>query len=134
MSTAENSRPGGVTAVSITLWASGGLNVITGILLLLQLGNTDLVERFGGSGPLIVFAVAIAILGAVTLIVAGGLWGGSYGARVVATVFQVLSIVAAVVLSVTTPWLLWIAIISILLSATALVLLYLPRANQFFRN
>lgn len=108
--------------------------MITGILLLLQLGNTDLVERFGGSGPLIVFAVAIAILGAVTLIVAGGLWGGSYGARVVATVFQVLSIVAAVVLSVTTPWLLWIAIVSILLSATALVLLYLPRANQFFRN
>ena len=134
MSSAENSRPGGVTAVSITLWASGGLNVITGILLLLQLGNTDFVERFGGSGPLIVFAVAIAILGAVTLIVAGGLWGGSYGARVVATVFQVLSIVAAVVLSVTTPWLLWLAIISILLSVTALVLLYLPRANQFFRN
>ncbi len=134
MSTAENSRPGGVTAVSITLWVSGGLNVITGILLLLQLGNTDLVERFGGSGPLIVFAVAVAILGAVTLIVAGGLWGGSYGARVVATVFQVLSIVAAVVLSVTTPWLLWLAIISILLSVTALVLLYLRRANQFFRN
>lgn len=134
MSTAENRRPGGVTAVAITLWISGALNVITGVLLLFQVGNTDLVQRFGGSGALIVFAVAIAILGAVTLIVAGGLFGGSYGARVVATVFQGLSIVAAVVLSVTTPWLLWLAVISILLSITALVLLYLRRSNAFFRN
>lgn len=134
MSTAENPRPGGVTAVAITLWISGALNVITGVLLLFQLGNTTLVERFGGSGPLIVFAVAIAILGAVTLIVAGGLFGGSYGARVVATVFQSLSIVAAVVLSVTAPWLLWLAVLSILLSITALVLLYLRRSNAFFRN
>ncbi|RZU65579.1 hypothetical protein EV379_1913 [Microterricola gilva] len=116
------------------LWASGALNVITGVLLLLQLGNDELVQRFGGSGPLIVFAVAIAILGAVTLIVAGGLFGGSYGARVVATAFQSLSIVAAVILSVTTPWLLWLAVISILLSVTALVLLYLPRSNTFFRS
>lgn len=131
---AENPRPVGVTVVAITLWVSGALNVITGILLLLQLGNDDLVQRFGGSGPLIVFAVAIAILGAVTLIVAGGLFGGSYGARVVATVFQCLSIVAAVILSVTTPWLLWLAVISILLSITALVLLYLRRSNAFFRN
>ena len=134
MSRAENSRPGGVTAVALTLWVSGALNVITGVLLLFQVGNDDLVQRFGGSGALIVFAVAIAILGAVTLIVAGGLFGGSYGARVVATVFQCLSIIAAIVLSITAPWLLWLAVISILLSITALVLLYLRRANAFFRN
>ncbi|KQW05386.1 hypothetical protein ASC66_10225 [Leifsonia sp. Root4] len=130
----ENPRPGGVTAVAITLWVSGALNVITGVLLLFQTGNEDLVQRIGGGGPLIVFAVAIAILGAVTLIVAGGLFGGSYGARVVATVFQCLSIVAAIVLSITAPWLLWLAVISILLSITALVLLYLRRSNAFFRN
>lgn len=134
MSSAENRRPGGVIIVAVTLWISGAINVITGVLLLFQVGNADLVQRFGGSGPLIVFAVAVAILGAVTLIVAFGLFGGSPGARVVATIFQCLSIVAAIVLSITTPWLLWLAVISILLSITALVLLYLRRSNAFFRG
>jgi hypothetical protein len=134
VSSAEIRRPGGVTVVAVTLWISGALNVITGTLLLFQVGNADLVHRFGGSGPLIVLAVALTILGAVTLIVAFGLFGGSAGARVVATIFQCLSIVAAVMLSIAAPWLLWLAVISILLSITALVLLYLRQSNAFFRG
>lgn len=134
MSAPEISRPAGVTAVAIIAWVSGAGNLITGILLLLQINNTELVEGFGGAVPFLTLAIAVTILGAVILIVAGGLFAGIDGARVVMTIFQVLSIVGAVFLTQLAPWLIWVAVVSILISVSALVLLYTRSSNLYFAS
>ncbi|AMB58796.1 hypothetical protein [Microterricola viridarii] len=134
MTTPETARPAGVTAVAVIAWVSGAGNVITGILLLLQVNNTTLVEGFGGSVPFLTLAIAVTILGAVILIVAGGLFSGINGARVVMTIFQVLSIAGAVWLTQLALWLIWVAVVSILISVAALVLLYIPSSNAYFRS
>lgn len=133
MSEVKRARPGGVTVVAVMVWLSGAINLITGVLLLFQMGNTELATRVGGTVPLVSLAIATAILGAVTLIVASGLLRGSNGARVVVTIFQVLSIGAAVYISFAAPWLLWVAVVSILISVGVLALLYAGKAAAFFR-
>ncbi|SDS94457.1 hypothetical protein [Microterricola viridarii] len=134
MSVPVPSRPVGVTVVAVIAWVSGAGNLITGILLLLQINNTELVEGFGGAVPFLTLAIAVTILGAVILIVAGGLFTGINGARVVMTIFQVLSIVGAVFLTQLALWLIWVAVVSILVSVAVLVLLYTGRANAYFAS
>jgi hypothetical protein len=134
VTTPKDSRPGGVTLVAVLTWISGAINLVTGVLLLFQLGNADLVARFGGSAVVIALAVAVMILGIVVLIVAGGLFRGSNGARVVSTLFQVLSIVAAIYVSIQAPTFLWSSIVSIVVSIAVIALLFSGRANTFFRS
>lgn len=133
MSTPAVSRPAGVTTVGVLTWISGAINLITGLLLIFQTGNDDIVSKFGGSALLIVFAVSIMILGLVLLIVAGGILRGSNGARVVEVVLQGYSIVAAIWASLSVPTLLWAAVISIVVSVAVILLLFTGRANAFFR-
>jgi hypothetical protein len=132
--TSKDARPGGVTLVAALTWISGAINLITGVLLLFQLGNAALVARFGGSAVVIAMAVAVMILGIVVLIVAGGLFRGSNGARVVSTLFQVLSIVAAIFVSIQAPAFLWSSVVSIVISVAVITLLFAGRANTFFRS
>ena len=132
--TPKDARPGGVTVVAVLTWLSGAINLITGLLLLFQLANEEMVAQFGGPGLLITFAVAVMILGLVVLIVAGGLFRGSNGARVVSAIFQVLSIVGAILLSVGAPSLLWTTVLSIVVSIAVIVLLFTGRANRFFAS
>jgi hypothetical protein len=134
VSTPRDARPGGVTLVAALTWVSGAINLITGVLLLFQLGNADLVARFGGSAVVIALAVAVMILGIVVLIVAGGLFRGSNGARVVSALFQVLSIVAAIFVSIQAPTFLWSSVVSIVVSIAVIALLFSGRANTFFRS
>ncbi|MFF1876963.1 hypothetical protein [Leifsonia sp. NPDC058230] len=134
MTTSNNARPGGVTTVAVLTWISGAISVITGLLLLFQTGNADIVARFGEAALLVVFAVSVMIVGIVVLIVAGGLLRGINGARVVAVIFQALSIAAAIWLSISAPAFLWAAVIGIVVSVAVIVLLFSGRANAYFRD
>lgn len=133
MSEMKRARPGGVTAVAVMVWVSGAIDLITGLLLLLQVGNTEVAARLGGPAALMILAIATAILGATILIVASGLFRGSNGARVAVTIFQVLSIGVAVIASFAAAWLIPVAVVSILVSVAAIALLYVGKAAAFFR-
>jgi hypothetical protein len=133
MSATESGRPSGVTFVGGLAFVAGIADLLLGLLLFLQIGNEELVARFGGTVIMIVFAVSVMIVGLVILLVAGGLFNGSRGARVTEVIFQAYSIVVAVWVSIAAPSLLWAALISLVVSVAVIVLLFTGRANAYFR-
>ncbi|GAA1447733.1 DUF7144 family membrane protein [Leifsonia poae] len=133
MTTAKDLRPRSVTVAAALTWLSGTVNLVTGVLLLFQLGNADLVARFGNAALVIVMAVAVMILGVVILIVSSGLFRGSNGARIVATIFQSASILAAIALSIRAPSFLLASVVSIVVSITVIASLFNDRAAEYFR-
>jgi hypothetical protein len=129
-------RPVGVTVVAIIAWISGALDLIAGIIMLFLLPVQDVVDSFGGGGPLVAAAIGSIIVGLITVIVAGGLLNGSPGARLVVTVLQILSIIGSLFLAVAyresptaiTEW------IGILVALVVLILLWSRRATAFFSS
>jgi hypothetical protein len=134
MSAAENARPGGITFVGGLTFVAGIVDLLLGLLLFLQIGNDELVARFGGTVILVVFAISVMIVGLVILLVAGGLFNGSNGARITEVIFQAYSIVVAIWVSIAAPSLLWAALISLVVSVAVIVLLFAGRANAYFRG
>ena len=119
-------RPGGVTLVAVIAWINGVLAVIGGIIILVA--GAD--EGF----PAAVAAAWVGIvIGVITILVGVGLLRGSNLARIIATIVFVLNIVSAVFTIFAAPGQLWSAIITGLLAAVGLALLYSARANEFFR-
>ena len=87
-------RPGGVTLVAVLAWISGLLDIFGGTLLLFQTSVASTVEQFGGASALIASAIVSILIGAIVIIVATMLLRGSSIARMIVTVFEMLSIAA----------------------------------------
>ncbi|MBA8815864.1 glucan phosphoethanolaminetransferase (alkaline phosphatase superfamily) [Microbacterium halimionae] len=111
-------RPFGVTLVALFAWITGVLQIVTGILAL-----------FGGAA--IVGLVAIAV-GAITILVSLGLFGGSRGSRILVTIVFIINIAGSIALMITGDYSFWTALGSAFLPVIALILLYTGRANSFF--
>lgn len=126
-------RPGGVTLVAVLTWIAGALDILGGTILLFQTSIASTVEAFGGASQLIASAIFAILIGVVVVAVAGGLLRGSPGARLVITIFQVLSIASSVFLAIANPAGAIGEYIGIVLSLIVLFLLWSPRANAFFR-
>jgi hypothetical protein len=127
-------RPGGVTLVAVLTWISGLLDVLGGTILLFQTSVAATVEQFGGASQLIASAIFTIAVGAVVIAIAGGLLQGSPAARVVITVFQVLSIVGSVFLAIAYPAGAIGEYIGIAVALVIIALLWSGRANAFFRR
>lgn len=127
-------RPGGVTLVAVLTWIAGLLDVLGGTILLFQTSVAATVEQFGGASQLIATAIVTIGIGVVVIAIAGGLLRGSPGARIVVTVFQVLSIVSGVFLAIAYPAGAIGEYIGIALSLVVIALLWTGRANAFFRR
>ncbi|PWC05187.1 DUF7144 family membrane protein [Agromyces badenianii] len=127
-------RPGGVTLVAVLAWISGLLDIVGGTILLFQTSAAATVEQFGGASQLIASAIVTILIGAVVIAVAGGLLRGSAGARVVVTIFQVLSIASSIFLAIAYPAGAIGEYFSMLISVIVLALLWSGRANAFFRE
>jgi hypothetical protein len=127
-------RPGGVTLVAVLTWISGALDVLGGTILLFQTSVAATVDRFGGASQLIASAIFSILIGVVVIAIAGGLLRGSPSARVVITVFQVLSIMGGVFLAIANPAGAIGEYIGIVVSLVVLFLLWTGRANAFFRR
>jgi hypothetical protein len=127
-------RPGGVTLVAVLTGISGALEILGGTILLFQTSVASTVEPFGGASQLIVVALVTILIGAVIIVVAVGLMRGSNGARIVVTVFQVLSIMISVFLAIAYPAGAIGEYIGIALALVVIALLWTGRASAFFRR
>lgn len=127
-------RPGGVTFVAVLTWISGALDILGGTILLFQTSIASTVSQFGGASQLIVTALAGVFIGVVVILVAVGLLRGRNGARIVITVFEVLSLLLSVYLAIAYPAGAIGEYIGIVFSLAILGLLWTPRANEFFRQ
>jgi hypothetical protein len=119
-------RPAGVTLIAVIVWINGLLSVIGGIVALIA----------GGSAALTAAIVSI-ILGVLTIAVGVGLLRGSRVARVIATIFLVLSLASAiysVIVGISAPGSIIVPIVSGALALIALILLWTSRASSFFRS
>ncbi|MFE6965581.1 hypothetical protein ACFVAJ_10720 [Agromyces sp. NPDC057679] len=127
-------RPAGVTIVAVLTWISGLLDIIGGSILLFQTSVASTVEAFGGASQLITSAIVSILIGAIVMIVGVGLLRGSSGARLVITVFQVLSIGASIFFAITYPPGAIGEYFSAAVSVVVIALLWTGRANEFFRD
>jgi hypothetical protein len=126
-------RPGGVTFIAVLTWISGALDILGGTILLFQTSIAATVEQFGGQSQLIASAIFTIIIGVVVMAVAGGLLRGSPTARIVVTIFQVLSILSSIFLAIAYPPGAIGEYVSIAISLIVLLILWSPRSNTFFR-
>jgi hypothetical protein len=135
MSTAQTGRrPTTVTIIAVLAYIAGLIDMISGVILFFLLPNEDVVDQFGGTGPLIGAAIASIVVGLIVVVVAGGLLRGSQTSRMIVTVLQVLSLIGSLFLAVawretataTDEW------IGIAVSALVLILLWTPKASAFF--
>lgn len=127
-------RPVGVTFVAVLTMISGALDILGGTILLFQTSIASTVEQFGGASQLILSALAGILIGVVVILVAVGLLRGRNGARIVVTVFEALSILLSVFLAIAYPAGAIGEYIGIVVSVAILVMLWTPRANEFFRH
>lgn len=127
-------RPGGVTLVAVLTWIAGLLDVLGGTILLFQTSVAATVAEFGGASQLIASAIFSILIGVVVIAIAGGLLRGSPSARIVVTVFQVLSIAGGVFLAIAYPAGAIGEYIGIAVSLVVIFLLWTGRANAFFRG
>ncbi|MDN3494370.1 hypothetical protein QL996_00345 [Planococcus sp. APC 4015] len=129
-------RPGGVTLVAVLAWISGALNVLGGILLLIGVGaggtSVDGVALGGGVGA--TAAWISIIIGVLTIAVGVGLLRGSNVARILAAIVFVLNVIATVYTVIASGFSNWSGILSGILALIALILLFSPKANAFFRS
>ncbi len=112
--------------IAVIVWINGLLTVIGGVVALVT----------GGSAVLGAAIVGI-IIGVLTIAVGVGLLRGSRVARVIATIFLVLSLASAIysiVLGIAAPGSIVVPIISGFLALIALILLWTSRASSFFRS
>jgi hypothetical protein len=118
-------RPGGVTLVAVIAWISGAINIIAGLLLMFAAIMAPDALWFG----LIQLAVGI-----VTIVVSLGLFRGRNVSRILVTVVFVLNLISAVFVIFVQQAQVWSGIASGILVLIGIVLLWLPRANEFFRE
>ena len=119
-------RPAGVTLIAVIVWINGLLSIIGGIVALVS----------GGSAALAAAIVSI-IIGILTIAVGVGLLRASRVARVIATIFLVLSLASAtysIVVGIAAPGSIIVPIISGVLALVALIMLWSSRASSFFRS
>ncbi|BDZ55388.1 DUF7144 family membrane protein [Agromyces marinus] len=132
MSEVQGSRPVTVTIIGLLAFIAGALDMVSGVVLFFLLPVQEVVDGFGGTGPMITAATVSIVIGLVTAVLAGGLLRGSQGARLIVTVLQVLSVIGSLFLAVAylgIPVGEWIGIA---VSAVVLILLWTPKASAFF--
>ncbi|MGR0319351.1 hypothetical protein [Agromyces sp. ZXT2-3] len=132
MSTAQGSRPTTITIIGVLAFVAGAIDMISGVILFFLLPNQEVVDGFGGTGPLITAAIGSIIVGLITAVLAGGLLRGSQPARLIVTVLQVFSLIGSLFMAVAYlgfPVGEWIGLA---VSAIVLILLWTPKASAFF--
>jgi len=117
-------RPGGVTLVAVVGCISGAVNILAGSLLVFAAIMAPDALWYG---------LVQLVLGIVTIVVSLGLLRGRPGVRIVVTVVFILNLISAVFVIFFQQAQVWSGIVSGVLVLIGLVLLWTPRANEFFR-
>lgn len=123
---AQISRPAGVTFVAVLAWLTAISQIVLSVLIL-----SGVISSAGISLPSTWVAI---VIGVVTLLVSFGLFGGNRIARVIVTASLGLSIISAVLQAIAhqDPNVLVGSLITVLLAAVGIAMLFTARANKFF--
>jgi hypothetical protein len=127
-------RPAGVTLIAVLTWVGGVLDIVGGIVVLLNRADVALRGELGGESAVTTSAIVSILLGVVVVLVASGLLRGSSGARVLVTVVQVLAILGYAYTAFLIPGDFAWSAVGALLSLLVVVLLWTGRASDFFRS
>ena len=123
-------RPAGVTLVAVIVWITGLLQIIGAIFGLIAVGSLAEGVRGLAAASLIV----TLIIGVITIAAGVGLLRGSNVARVLVTIFLVLSIASAIYSLVSGGSSIALPIVTAVLALLGIILLFTGRASAFFRS
>jgi len=126
-------RPGGVTFVAVIVWILGLLQILAGIVALLGAAGVFTVAAPVGVG-LLAFGIIEILLGIIVIVLASSLGRGSNAARVILTIFLVISMIGSVLGMLGGAQQVPGNVISLLLALIGVIFLYTGRANDFFRS
>lgn len=130
-------RPGGITLLAVLIVISGILGLLASVVLIVvSVTDVDISTNFNvGDSTILILGIVEAIVALVYLAVARGLMHGSGLARGLTTVVSVLSLAAGIYgFFFHNGNLRWSSLGSAILAAFVLILLYSPKANEFFRS
>lgn len=130
----ELERPGSVTVVVVLTYIAAVVDLVGGVVMLVQADDLDVVAAMGGDpGVVQTTGWVLVFLGLAAAAVGAMLSVGSRGARVLVIVFMIARLLAGVFVLFTTDGpVVSEAIVSIVLSAVVLLLLGSSRAHRWF--
>lgn len=127
-------RPAVVAVGGALTWAAGVVDVVIGIALIVAAGANAVVLQFGGAAQLFTNAVGTIVFGLILFFAGGGVLSGKSVARIAATGALGVSILGAVVPALLVPAAFSGTWIGVAVCVVAIVLLWLPAANAYFRE
>jgi hypothetical protein len=129
-------RPLGVTLLVVLIVINGLIALVGGLVLAIQHDDRSVIRQTSmSSDSLLTYGIALIIVGAIYLLIARGLASGGGISRFLVGAFSLLNLIAGIWVAVEKDGRLQTqAIVSAVISAVVLILLYSPRANAFFRT
>jgi hypothetical protein len=129
-------RPFGVTLLVVLIVINGILAVAGGLFLAIQHDDRDVIrETRVSSDNLLLYGIALIIVGAIYLLIARGLASGGGFSRFLVGAFALLNLIAGIWAAVERDGAVQTqGIVNAVIAGLILLLLYSPRANEFFRT
>jgi hypothetical protein len=128
------SRPAVVAIGGALTWAAGAVDVVIGVALIVAAGVNAVVLQFGGAAQLFTNAIGSLGFGAILFFAGAGVLSGKSVARIVATGALAISILGAILPALLVPTAFFGSWIGVAISIVAIVLLWMPAANVYFRE
>jgi len=125
-----------VTLLVVLIVVNGLIALVGGLVLAIQHDDRSVIRQTSmSSDSLLSYGIALIIVGAIYLLIARGLATGGGISRFLVGAFSLLNLIAGIWVAVEKDGRLQTqAIVSAVISAVVLILLYSPRANAFFRT
>jgi hypothetical protein len=129
-------RPFGVTLLVVLIVINGLIALVGGLALAFQHDERDVIRQTSmSSHGLLVYGIALVVIGAIYLLIARGLAAGGGISRFLVGAFSLLNLIGGIYVAIEKDGRLQSqAIVSAIISGVVLILLYSPRANAFFRT
>jgi multisubunit Na+/H+ antiporter MnhB subunit len=129
-------RPLGVTLLVVLIVINGLIALVGGLVLAFQHDDRSVIRQTAmSSDSLLTYGIALVIVGAIYLLIARGLATGGGISRFLVGAVSLLNLIAGIWVAVEKDGRIQTqAIVSAVISAVVLILLYSPRANAFFRT
>jgi hypothetical protein len=127
-------RPGGVSVAAVLVLLAGAIDIISGVILLVQPDAPEIDVTFAGRVGVDGIAIGSIVIGAILVILALGVWRGSQAARMIVTVLEAFSLISSLFLAVAYlgtavgEW------AGVAISAVILILLWTKDAAAYFRR
>ena len=141
MSTAPARRPGGVTLLVVLIVIHGVLAAVAGALIIIFRSDQSFLDQVQAqaagtaSDELLWYGIGTVVIGLIYLLVAQGLAHGNGFSRFLVALVSVIALVGGIYLAIRYAGTLrWQGIIEAALGLVVLLLLYSPRASEFFRT